>query len=119
MLALRGPVLALPLIGSLPDQPPEPVQLLAFVTDQVSVAAEPLLVFSDGAPVMIRALKEYRPRTQHESCLAHKVCNLQSKVPEDLWPDFQVRAVRLLPSGLTGASVKDTHSFSSCWIPAA
>ena len=95
--------------------PPRP----EFYRCHVGVAAEPLLVFSDGAPVMIRALKEYRPRTQHESCLAHKVCNLQSKVPEDPWPDFQVRAVRLLPSGLTGASVKDTHSFSSCWIPAA
>ena len=36
-------MLALPLIGSLPDHPPEAVQLLAFVVDQPSVAAEPLL----------------------------------------------------------------------------
>jgi len=36
-------VLALPLVGSLPDQPPEPVQLLALVEDQLSVDAEPLL----------------------------------------------------------------------------
>jgi transposase-like protein len=68
---------------------------------------------------MIRAVKEYRPRTQQQRCLAHKVRNLLSKVPEDLWPDFKARAVRLLPSGLTGAVVKDSHSFSSCWIPPA
>jgi hypothetical protein len=36
-------VLALPLVGSLPDQPPEALQLVALVEDQVSVAAEPLL----------------------------------------------------------------------------
>jgi len=36
-------VLALPLVGSLPDQPPEAVQLVAFVEDQLSVEAAPLL----------------------------------------------------------------------------
>jgi len=36
-------VLALPLVGSLPDQLPEAVQLLALVEDQLSVEAEPLL----------------------------------------------------------------------------
>ena len=42
VVPLSGPVLALPLVGSLPDQPPEAVQLLAFVEDQLSVADEPL-----------------------------------------------------------------------------
>jgi hypothetical protein len=78
-------------------------------------AAEPRLVFSDGAPVMIRAVEEYRPCTQHQRSVAHKVRNLRSRIPEGLWPDFKARAVRLLPSGLTGTSVKDSHSFSSCW----
>jgi hypothetical protein len=78
-------------------------------------AAEPLLVFSDGAPVMIGAVEEYRPCTQHQRSVAHKVRNLRSKIPEDLWPDFKARGVRLLPSGLTGTPVKDSHSFSSCW----
>jgi hypothetical protein len=36
-------VLALPLVGSFPDQPPEPVQLLALVEDQLSIVAPPLL----------------------------------------------------------------------------
>ena len=67
---------------------------------------------------MIRAIEECLPRTARQRCLAHKVRNLQSKVPEDLWPEFNARAVRLLPGGLAGVSVKDSHSFSSCWMPA-
>jgi len=43
VVALNAPVLALPLVGSLPDQPPEAVQLVAFVDDQLSAEAEPLL----------------------------------------------------------------------------
>ena len=43
LVALSAPVLALPLVGSLPDHPPEALQLLAFVDDQLNVAAEPLL----------------------------------------------------------------------------
>ena len=40
-MALSAPVLALPLIGSLPDHPPEALQLVALLEDQLSVAAEP------------------------------------------------------------------------------
>ena len=43
VVALSAPVPALPLVGSLPDQPPEAVQLLAFVDDQLSIADPPLL----------------------------------------------------------------------------
>jgi hypothetical protein len=43
VVALSPPVLALPLVSSLPDQPPEAVQPLAFVEDQLSVAEPPLL----------------------------------------------------------------------------
>jgi hypothetical protein len=42
-VALSAPVLALPIVGSLPDQPPEAVQLLALLDDQLSIADPPLL----------------------------------------------------------------------------
>jgi hypothetical protein len=42
VVAFSAPVLALPLVGSLPDQPPDAVQLLAFVEDQLSIAEPPL-----------------------------------------------------------------------------
>jgi hypothetical protein len=47
---------------------------------------DPLLVVSDGAPGMIRAIEECPPHTARQRCLYHKVRNLQSKVPEGLWP---------------------------------
>ncbi len=42
-MLLNAPVLALPVVGSLPDQPPEAVQLLALLEDQLSIADPPLL----------------------------------------------------------------------------
>ena len=42
-MTLSAPVLALPFVGSLPDQPPDAVQLLALLEDQLRVADPPLL----------------------------------------------------------------------------
>lgn len=53
---------------------------------------DPLLVASDGAPGLIRAIEECLPRTIRQRCLAHKIRNLQSKVPEDVWPELKARA---------------------------
>ena len=48
-MALSAPVLALPLVGSLPDHPPEAVQLVAFVDDQLSIAEPPPLTVAGFA----------------------------------------------------------------------
>lgn len=53
---------------------------------------DPLLVASDGAPGLIRAIEECFPRAVRQRCLAHKMRNLQSKVPDDVWPEFHARA---------------------------
>ena len=53
---------------------------------------DPLLVVSDGAPGVIRAIEECFPRTLRQRCLAHKMRNLQSKAPDDVWPEFHARA---------------------------
>jgi transposase-like protein len=54
---------------------------------------DPLLVASDGAPGIIRAIEECLPRTLRQRCLAHKMRNLQSKLPDDQWPEFKARAM--------------------------
>ena len=54
---------------------------------------DPLLLVSDGAPALIRAIEECFPRAARQRCLAHKLRNLQSKVPEHVWPEFKARAV--------------------------
>lgn len=54
--------------------------------------SDPLLVTSDGAPGIIRAIEECLPRSARQRCLVHKMRNLQSKTPEDAWPEFRARA---------------------------
>jgi transposase-like protein len=53
---------------------------------------DPLLVVSDGAPGIIKAIETCFPRSERQRCLAHRMRNLVVKVPEDLWPDFKERA---------------------------
>ena len=53
---------------------------------------DPLLVVSDGAPGVIKAIDVCFPRSIRQRCLAHRMRNLAAKVPEDLWPEFKARA---------------------------
>jgi Transposase, Mutator family len=52
---------------------------------------DPLLVVSDGAPGIIRAIEECFPRSTRQRCLAHRMRNLAAKVPTDPWPEFKAR----------------------------
>jgi transposase-like protein len=52
---------------------------------------DPLLVTSDGAPGVIKAIEVCFPRAARQRCLAHRMRNLAAKVPEDVWPDFKAR----------------------------
>jgi hypothetical protein len=49
VLALRAPVDCDPLVASLPDQPPEAVQAVALVEDQLSVVLLPLVTVLGAA----------------------------------------------------------------------
>jgi putative transposase len=53
---------------------------------------DPLLVVSDGAPGIIKAIETCFPRSERQRCLAHRMRNLAAKVPEDQWPEFKARA---------------------------
>lgn len=86
---------------------------------------DPLLVASDGAPGIIRAIEECLPRTVRQRCLAHKTRNLQSKVPEDAWPEFKARAsacyqaaspalARLLRDDIVATYGRDLPSAVAC-----
>ena len=50
---------------------------------------EPLLVVSDGAAGIIKAIEICFPRSERQRCLAHRMRNLACKVPESQWPDFK------------------------------
>ena len=86
---------------------------------------DPLLVVSDGAPGIIRAIEECLPRSLRQRCLAHKMRNLQSKVPEDVWPEFKARAAacyqaaspalaRLLRDDIAATYSRDLPSAVAC-----
>jgi putative transposase len=41
---------------------------------------------------IVKAIESCFPRSERQRCLAHRMRNLAAKVPEDLWPEFKVRA---------------------------
>ena len=86
---------------------------------------DPLLVVSDGAPGIIRASEECLPRTVRQRCPVHKMRNLESKVPENLWPEFKARAAacyqaaspalaRLLKDDIVATYGRDLPSAVAC-----
>lgn len=87
---------------------------------------DPLLVVSDGAPGLVRAIEECFPRSVRQRCLVHKLRNLQSKVPEDLWPEFKARAsacyqaaspalARILHDDIAATWAKDLPAAVACF----
>jgi transposase-like protein len=52
---------------------------------------DPVLVVSDGAPGIIKAIETCFPRSARQRCLAHRMRNLAAKVPEDRWPELKAR----------------------------
>jgi putative transposase len=54
---------------------------------------DPVLVATDGAPGLIRAVEEVFPRALRQRCLAHKIRNLEAKVPEERWREVKALAV--------------------------
>ncbi len=53
---------------------------------------DPLLVVTDGAPGLIRAVETCFPRALRQRCLVHRLRNLRSKAPESQWPEIAARA---------------------------
>src|SRR5690606_13106206 len=54
---------------------------------------DPLLIATDGAPGLIRAVEEVFPKSLRQRCLAHKIRNLESKVPQECWREVKARAL--------------------------
>ena len=53
---------------------------------------DPLLVVSEGAAGVIKAIEVAFPRAERQRCLAHRMRNLAAKLPENVWPEFKARA---------------------------
>lgn len=53
---------------------------------------EPVLVVTDGAPGLIRAVEECFPASLRQRCLAHRLRNLIAKLPDDIQAEFGAAA---------------------------
>jgi len=53
---------------------------------------DPILVVTDGAPGLIRAVEECFPKSLRQRCLAHKIRNLAGRAPGSLWAEFKEAA---------------------------
>jgi len=81
------------LLHLLPGSKEDAETVIAFFEDMKGRGLnDPLLVTSDGAPGVIKAIEVCFPRAARQRCLAHRMRNLAAKLPEDEWPEFKVRA---------------------------
>ena len=88
---------------------------------------DPLLVVSDGAAGIVKAIETCFPRSARQRCLAHRMRNLAAKVPEDFWPEFKARATaayqapsraiaRDLATGLVADYEAELPSATACFM---
>ena len=81
------------LLGLLPGTKKDTVSCKEFLRDLKSRGLiDPLLVVTDGAPGLIRAVEEVFPRSLRQRCLAHRIRNLEGKVPAELWREVKAQA---------------------------
>jgi putative transposase len=60
---------------------------------------DPVLVSTDGAPGLIRAVEEVFPKSLRQRCLAHKMRNLEAKVPAEVWREIKGAAYAAYQAG--------------------
>ena len=81
------------LLGLAPGTKEDTESCRAFLRDlKARALSDPILVISDGAPGLIRALEETFPRSLRQRCLAHKLRNLETKVPAERWREVKAMA---------------------------
>ena len=58
-----------------------------------------MLLATDGAPGLIRAVEEVFPKSLRQRCLAHKMRNLEAKVPAEMWREVKGSAYAAYQAG--------------------
>jgi putative transposase len=82
------------LLGLAPGTKEDTVCCREFLRDlKARGLTDPVLVATDGAPGLIRAVEEVFPRALRQRCLAHQLRNLGAKVPEERWREVKAEAL--------------------------
>lgn len=98
------------LLGLAPGTKEDTTSCREFLRDlKARRMADPILVVTDGAPGLIRAVEEVFPKSLRQRCLAHRIRNLQNKVPEERWREVKAQAMAAYtaPSPLLARMAKD------------
>lgn len=82
------------LLGLAPGLKEDTVHCREFLRDlKARGLRDAVLMVSDGAPGLIRAIEEVCTRSLRQRCLAHKIRNLEAKVPAERWREVKGHAL--------------------------
>lgn len=77
------------LLGLLPGLKESTTACVEFLRDLGARGMrDPVLLITDGAPGAIAAVEQVYPMSLRQRCLAHKMRNLEQKVPAERWREF-------------------------------
>jgi putative transposase len=77
--------------------------------------ADPILTVTDGAPGLIRAVEEVLPRSLRQRCLAHKLRNLEAKVPQERWREMKAGALAAYHAASPRMAALCAEEFRKTW----
>lgn len=75
----------------------------------------PLLVITDGAPGAIEAAEQVFPMSLRQRCLAHKMRNLQNKVPAERWREVGPAARAVYQASSPALARRAREEFVKDW----
>jgi putative transposase len=76
---------------------------------------DPLLTVTDGVPGLIRAVEEVLPRSLRQRCLAHKLRNLEAKVPQERWREGKAGVLAAYHASSPTIAVLCAEKFTKTW----
>ena len=79
--------------------------------------ADPVLVVTDGAPGLIRAVEECLPRALRPRCLAHQLRNLETKVPAERWREGKAMALAAYHASSPKIAERAADEFRHTYAP--
>jgi transposase-like protein len=74
---------------------------------------DPVLISTDGAPGLIRAVEEVFPKSLRQRCLAHKMRNLEAKVSGEMWREVKGAAYAAYQAGSPKLALMAREDFVS------
>ncbi|MGH8727965.1 MAG: IS256 family transposase [Burkholderiales bacterium] len=77
--------------------------------------SDPVLVITDGAPGLINAVEQVFPASLRQRCLAHKMRNLEAKVPAERWREFGPMARAVYQASSTALAGLSREEFVKTW----